>query len=379
MISRLQENERGTDVNRRQGMLPVLLLAAGIAGGMLVAGCSSNGVRQEPIATVNGDPIKVGELREALGVPAGAFAVEDIPRAVKMESLDRLVTARLLAQDGHSRGIDNTPEFQEDLRRNDRTIWIKALVRKEIEAKLKVTGEEIKAEIDKVRKANKGISDAVAAARAVKSLSGRRVQKIQSDLVEAAKKETGAAVDPQAVARIGKGENMPDDAVLASIGEEKILYGDLKEILRGMAPAGARNGPPDPSRDPAMIDNILERELTIRALAVYAKKPGSGLSEGYEAMRRETGRSVLGKMAADDVAGKNVVITDREIEAAYREHAAMIARNGKKIPVAMVAVLKERIRANLLNERGKASVDAYIDELRKKAKITVDDSLLSKV
>ncbi len=181
-----------------------LLLAAGIAGGMFVAGCASKDVRQEAVATVNGEEIKGVELREILGVPAGVFALVDIPVEKKKEALDQLVAVRLLAQEGRVRGIDNTPRYKEALQRNEPLVRIKALVRKEIEAKLKVTPDEVKAEIAKVKEANKGISDADAATRSVKSISDSRVRKIQEDLIAAAKKETAAAVDPEAVARIGK-------------------------------------------------------------------------------------------------------------------------------------------------------------------------------
>ena len=366
-------------MKRLQRKSLILLLAAGIAGGMFVAGCASKDVRQESVATVNGDAIKGTELREFLGVPAGVFAVVDIPVEKKKEALDQLVAARLLAQDGRSRGIDNTPEFKEILQRNDQLVWIKALLRKEVEAKLKVTDEEIKAEIVKVKKTNKGVSDADAAIRAVKSVSGSRIQKIQEDLIATAKKETSAAVDPKAVARIGKEENLPDDVVVASVGNDKILYGDVKKILRGLAPAGAPHGQPDLSRNPGVIGNILDRELTMRALAAYAKKQGGDGSEGYKAMRQEMERFVLRNMVAENVAAKNVEVTNKEIEAAYAEHSATIAQNGKKIPADMVAMLKERIRTALQNEKGKMAVDAYIAELRKKAKITVNDAVLPKV
>ena len=365
-------------MNRLQRKSLMLILAAGIAGGMFVAGCASKDVRQETVATVNGDAIKAAELREFLGVPAGVFAVADIPVEKKKEALDQLVAVRLLAQDGHSRGIDNTPEFKEVLQRNEQLVWIKALLRKEIEAKLKVTNEELKAEIAKIKKSNKGVSDADAALRAVKSVSGSRVQKIQEDLIAVAKKETSAAVDPKAVARIGKEANLPDDVVVASVGDDKILYGDIKKTLRGLAPAGAPPGQPDLSKNPGLVGNILERELTMRSLVAYAKKQAGG-SEGYKAMRQEMERIVLRGMTADNVASKNVEVTDKEIEAAYAEHAATIARDGKKIPVGMVAMLKERIRTAMLNERGKKVIDAYIDELKKKAKITINDSVLPKV
>ena len=363
-------------MDRLQRKSLMLLLAAGIAGGMFVAGCSSKDVRQEAVATVNGDEIKGTELREFLGVPAGVFAVVDIPVETKKEALDQLVAVRLLAQEGRSRGIDNTTEYKEILQRNDPLVRIKALVRMEIEAKLKVTNEEIKAEIAKVKEANKGISDADAATRAVKSVSDSRIRKIQEDLVAAAKKETLAAVDPKAVARIGKEKNVPDNVVLASAGDEKILYGDVKKILRGLSPRGGAHGQPDLSRNPGVIGNILEREMTMRALAAYAKKRGIDGSEGYKSMRLEMERFILRSLVADNVAAGNVEVTDKEIEAAYAEHSATMVQDGKKIPLAMA---KEQIRAALRNEKGTKAIDAYLVELKKKAKITVNDAVLPKV
>jgi hypothetical protein len=117
------------NVNRLRWKFPMPLLAAGIAGGMLVAGCSSKDVRQEAVATVNGEPVKVGELRESLGVPGGVFAVPDVPVERKKGALDQLVVVRLLAQEGRSLGLDNTTEFKEILKRNDPQIRIKALLR----------------------------------------------------------------------------------------------------------------------------------------------------------------------------------------------------------------------------------------------------------
>ena len=363
-------------MNRLQRKSLMLLLVAGIAGGVFIAGCASKDVRQEAVATVNGDPIKGAELREFLGVPAGVFAVVDIPVEKKKEALDQLVAVRLLAQEGRSRGIDNTSQYKEILQRNDQLVRIKALVRKEVEAKLKVTDKEIKAEIAKVKEANKGISDADAAIRAAKSVSGSQVQKIQEDLIAAAKKDTAAAVDPKAVARIGMEENVPDNVVLATAGDEKILYGDVKKILRGLSPGGAPQGKPDLSKNPVLVGNILERELTMRALSAYAKKQGVDGSEGYKTMRQEMERFVLRSLVADDIAAKNVEVTDKEIEAAYAEHSASMVRDGKKVPLAMV---KEQIRAALRNEKGAKAVDAYLVELKKKAKITVDDAVLPKV
>src|SRR5512140_1546971 len=308
------------NVIRLQWKFPILLLAAGIAGGMYVSGCASK-VGQETVATVNGDAIKGGELREALGVPAGVFAVVDIPVEKKKAVLDQLVAVRLLAQEGRSLGIDNTPEYKATVEQNDQLIRIKALMRNEIEAKLKVTDKEIKAEIAKIQEVNKGISGADAAMLAVKSVSEGQIQKIQEDLIAAAKKETSGS----------------DNVVLA------------------------------------------ERDLTMRALAAYAKKQGVEGTEGYKSMRQEMERSILRDMMADKVVAKNVVVTDKEIEADFAKKTASLAPAGTKIPAGMVTMLKERIQAALLREKGKIVIDAYIAELKKKAKITVNDAILPKI
>ena len=314
----------------------MLLLAAGIAGGVFVAGCSGKDVRRETVATVNGEPIRVGELREFLGVPAGVFAVPDIPVERKKEALDQLVAVRLLAQEGRSLGLDNTPEFREILQRKEPLVRIKALLRKEIEAKLKVTDGEMKAEIAKVKKANQGISDADAAERAAKSVSVLRIKKIQTDLLAAAMKETAAAEDPKAMPRTRREEDEPDNVV----------------------PAG--------------------RGLEMRALVAYAKKQGVDDSEGYKSIRQEMERSVLRGMAADNVS-KNAVVTDGEFDAEFARSTEWYTRRGKKVPARAAPKLKEAIRASLLKENRKKVVDEYIAGLRKKAKITVNDAALPKV
>ena len=286
-----------------------------------------------------------------------------------------MVAVRLLAQEGRSLGLDNTSEFRGILQRNDPLVRIRALVRKEIEGKLKVTDEEIKVEIVRVKEKSQGISEADAAMRAVKSVSAIRMKKIQEDLLAAAKKETGAAVDPKAMDRIAREGNVPDNLVLASVGDEKILYSDVRKILGGIAKPGGRDGRPDPSRDPMTVGKIVDRELTIRVLAAYAKKQGVDGSEGYKSVRQETERSVLRSMVADNVL-KNVVVTEGEIAAEYARINEKFARGGKKIPLALV---KEQIGTFLRNEKGKQVVDAYVAGLKGKAKITVNDAVLPKV
>jgi hypothetical protein len=359
-------------VTRLQVRTIAILLAAGIAGGVLTAGCSKTDARKETVATVNGEDIRVVELREMLGAPGGAFAVTYVPVDKKKEALDRLVAGRLLAQDARSRGLDNTPEFREIARQNEPGVRINALFRKEIDAKMKVEDKAVKAEADKIKGANKDISDADASARATKAVADVQLRKIQEDLVATAKKETGATIDQRALDRIAKGERVPDNAVLATAGDDKILYGDLKRIIQA---TGGAPGQMDLEKNPAVLGNVLNREVTMRAVAAYARKQGIDGTEWFKTAKVEMERSVLANMVVDRVVAKDVSVTDKEIEAAYAEHSQMLVRNGKKVPLAEV---KEQLRAYIQNEKRRKAFEEYLAGQKGKAKIAVNDAVLAK-
>jgi competence CoiA-like predicted nuclease len=54
----------------------------------------------------------------------------------------------------------------------------------------------------------------------------------------------------------------------------------------------------------------------------------------------------------------------------------MLVRNGKKVPLSAV---KEQLRGFLQNNKRKKALEDYVQELKNKAKITVNESLLPKV
>ena len=365
-------------MKRGKGRTIAILLVAISAVGAAAAGCARKDVKHEVVATVNGEDIRVVDLRERLGVPAGVFAVTDLPVERKKEGLDRLVAGRLLAQEGRSRGLDNTPEFKEIFRQNEQGALIGALLRKEIEAKVQVDDgdKEVQAEVARLKETKGAESDADILARSKRKVAEARVRKVQEELLSTARKETGATMDNALIGRIGKGESVPDNAVLATAGEEKVLYGDVKKALQGLVKGGGLPGTPDLSRDPGMIANVTERELVGKSLSAYAKKQGIPGTDGYKTARQDLERNILIGMVADNVLAKGATVTDKEIEAAYKEHEKEMVQNGKKVPLAAV---KGQIRDFLLNDRRRKALDAYVAELKAKAKITVNDPVLAKV
>jgi len=366
-------------VKRGNGRTIAILLVAVLAVGAAAAGCAKKDVKQEVVAAVNGEDIRVVDLRERMGVPAGVFAVTEIPVEKKKEALDRLVAGRLLAQEGRSRGLDNTPEFKEIFRQNEQGALIGALLRKEIEAKVKLEDgdKEVQAEVARLKEAKAAESDADILARAKRKVAETRIRKLQEELLATARKETGATLDNAMIGRIGKGESVPDNAVLGTAGEEKVLYGDVKKALQGMVKGGGiPPGAPDLSKDPGMIANIADRELVAKSLSAYAKKQGIPGSDGYKTARQDLERNILIGMVADNVLARAAAVTDKEIEATYKEHEKEMMRDGKKVPLAAV---KGQIRDFLQNDKRRKALDAYVAELKAKAKITVNDAVLAKV
>lgn len=347
--------------------------AALVVAALGLLACSSSDVRNETVALVNGDPIKAGELREFLGYRGGATPAANVPAERKKEALDRLIAGRLLAQEARTRGLDNTEEFRAAVRDNEPDILISALFSREL-SKLKVGETEIRNEAKKLRAADNTLSGKDADARAARAVFERKARGIEEELIASAKKATPGSVDQAAVERIVKGEKVPDDAVLATVGSEKISYGAVRRVLAG-ATAGQHGGQ-DLSRNPVAIGRVLDREVTGKALAAYAGKEGIAGSEWMAAARSNLERSILVSLLAEKVIFPKDAVTDKEVEAAYAEHAATFVRDGKKIPLKEV---REKIRAYLGNEARRKAIEAYIADLRKKAKITINEGPLSKV
>ncbi|MBF8258851.1 MAG: hypothetical protein HW377_1225 [Actinobacteria bacterium] len=356
--------------NYRFGVAAAILAAAVAFGG----GCSTKDVKNEVVATVNGDDVKVAELREFFGSRGGVVAVTNLQVEKKKEGLDRLVAGLLLAQDARAKGLDNTDAFRSVLSANEKGIWINGLLRKEIASRVKIKDSELQEEVKKMRGADNTLSEADAGARAGQAIAEREIRKVEEELIAAAKKDSPATVDMDSIGKIGKRGIVADNAVLATVGGEKITYGQIRKVLQGAAPGP--HGAEGLLRNPTAIQRVVDLEATGIALYAYAKKQGLEGSEWLKSVRGEMERTVLINQLAEKVTAKDASVTDKEVEGAYAEHGQMFIKDGKKIPLAQV---KEQLRAFLGNAKRRRALDDYVESLRNKAKITINEGVLPKV
>ncbi len=359
-------------MNRLSSRVVLFLVIASVA--FALPGCSKRQPDQEVVARVNDDAIDVAELREFLGVQDGATSDAGITEGQKKEALDRLIAGRLLARDARDKGLENTDEYRETVKENERGALITALLRREVASKGKVSEEEVDAEAKKMKANDNTLSDGDAKARARRLISQANLRKVQENLIDDAQKEFPSTIHQEVVDRIGKGEALPDDAVLANAAGDNVTYGavkqELEKVARGM-PGGQ-----DIASNPVAVTRMLKREVMGKSLVAYAKKQGIEGSRWHKITRDDIERTALIDLAVAKIAEGEAPVRDEEVDAYYKENPGMFAQHGKAVPLAKV---REQLRGFLQNEKRKSAINAYIEELKKKAKITVNEKVLGEV
>lgn len=358
----------------RKYLIGGILLVLAAAAAWTSVGCSKPDVAGDVIASIDGDDIKVRELREFLGVRGEGAQASEVSVAQKREALDRLIAGRLLAREAKAKGMDNTEQFRNAAKQNEDAVLISALFEKEAVSKVKVSKGDVKEEAKKLRASDNTLSEDNATLRAGRLVTESKMRKLEEDLVAAARKETPATVNQAELDKLAKGGKVPDETVLATVGGGKITYGEVKVLLKRVS--GGTHGGQDLSTNPVAVARMLDREAIGRALAAHAKKQGIEGSEWEKAARKNMERSLLIDMLAEREIGKATVVSEKEVVEAYSQHGQMFVRDGKKIPLAQI---KEQLRVFLQSEKKKKALESYIGDLRKKTKVTVNEGLFSKV
>ena len=351
-----------------------LLFLAIAAIAFSVSACSKQQPKNETVAEVNGDAIRVTELREFLGMYGGVTPVAGVTAEQKRQALDRLIAGRLLAQDARAQELDNTDEFRNAREKSGQIGLITALLRKEIDSKAKVSREEVQAEAKKIMAADNTLTDNTANIQAGRSISRAKIRKVQEELIDAAKREFPPTIHQEMVDKIVGGGTVPDNAVLATAAGDNITYGDVREDLERST--GGMHGGQSIARNPVAINRILTREATGKSLGAYAKKQGIEGSDWHKITREDVDRTILIDLLAAKIKGEEAPVGDDEVDAYYKAHSEMFVQHGKKVPFGMV---KEQLRGFLRGEKRKSAMNDYIEELKKKATIKVNEKVLGDV
>ena len=351
-------------------VMAVVLIAA------FLGGCSKNDFNKQVVATVNGEEISVLDAREYLGAPAGSFAFDGMQPDQKMMALDQLIGIRLAAQAGKAMGLDNTLEYKNIFEKNEIGVTADALIRRELIKKLKLNEKEMKAEAEKIRKEKAGVTDADATLQASMAIMGRKLREIQKELIETARKETKAAIDNNALELIGKGERIPDNAVLASAGDEKIFFSDVEKVIRETPMLSSYYGQGNPEITRTMVEKVVEQGLILRSLKAYAARHGVEGSREYKTSVLNMERAIIANLMFENVVGTVMQASDEEVRAEYNRRVKEMQNKGQAPPYKEV---KEQLREIVNNFKRQSVFEEYIEKLRNEGTVTVNEDIFQKL
>lgn len=348
---------------------------AALAASFLIGGCSSESAINEPVATVNGTRITVLEVREAIGIPGGLVAASMLEPDQKKKAIDQIVETRLLAAEARAMGYDNTNEFKEILRSSESSIAIKGLFRKELDARGKKLESEIEAAAKALTDKDKNLKPAEARFQAGQSVFDKKLGEIQRELTDAARKAFPDKIESAVIAKIAGGEKVPDNTVVGSVGSDKMTYGEAK-VLVEKAMKGMKHPGKDFTTDEATLGSVIGQDLGHRALTAYAKQQGGEKGRWQDLDRSLLENSILIGLLAEKVIFKGISVTDKEIETAYGEHKDMFTQGGKVLPLADV---RGQIANFIENDKKRKAIEAYLVPLKAKAKVSITESMMSKI
>ncbi|HEY3490953.1 MAG TPA: peptidylprolyl isomerase [Candidatus Deferrimicrobiaceae bacterium] len=350
-------------------------LMLGAVASMLFIGCSSKSAVNETVATVDGKSITVMEVREATGIPGGLVPASTLDKDQKRKLIGQIIETRLLAREARAIGLDNTQEFKDAIRFGESGVAVKGLFRKELDAKGQKVGSEIDAAVKDLMAKDKSLKASDARARASQSVFSAKLSQIQTEITAAARKAFPEKVDTALIARIAKGEDVPDNAAVGQVGSEAMTYGDAK-VLISKATMGAKHAGKDFLRDEKALAGAISQELGDRSLVAYARQQGGDKGPWLELDRTLYENSVLLGLLAEKVIFKDLGVSEKEIENTYNEHKNMFVKDGKLVPLAAV---RDQIVAFLQDQKKRKAVEAFVAPLKGKAKISIVESMLEKV
>ncbi len=347
------------------------------AASVLFSGCTSDESINETVATVNGNRITVMEVREAIGIPGGLVSAPNFDKEQKKKIVEQIAETRILAQEARTQGLDNTKEFKDAVRAGEPGIVIKGLFRKELDARGKKAESEIETAAKGLMAKDNNLKPTDARLQAGQAVFGSKLSQVQTEVSEAARKAFPEKIDTAVIGRIGKGEKVADDTVVGQVGADKITYGEAKVLIeKGMAAGGGQHSGKDFSKDEKALTSVIGQELSNRSLLAYAKQQGGEKGRWLELDRSLLENSVLIGLLAEKVIFKDLVVSDKEIEATYNDHKEMFSKGGKVMPLAEV---RSQIVSFLQDDKKRKAVEAFLAPLKAKAKIVITESLLPKI
>ncbi len=315
--------------------------------------CSS---KEEPkkggaLATVNGENISVKDLREFLGVRAGAHRVFGVPRARMKSALESIIAGRLLASEGRKKGYDKDKAFMKRYEDAKNDLYISSLFREKVGNVVTVTEGQIKDESKKIMEKEKKISEAEALQKATEGLYDKQFKESDNIIVAKAQKKISMKIKDETLKKISSGKTLVDSTAVATVNGDAVTYGEVKEELGNVAGHNVSGL----VKDVNALKAILKRISIKRGLLSYAMKEKVDERETFSQLKKNFENSLLVSLFIEKDLRKGLKVTVEEAKKEYDSHPEMFIQ-GEQVKARHILVKDEKT-ANEVYEKVKKGED----------------------
>ena len=174
-----------------------------------------------------------------------------------------------------------------------------------------------------------------------------------------------------------------DSAVLAKVNRTKITVADFKQQVQDLDPQVQPIITTDAKARKEYLDQIVGYEVALQEAkrlgldkdAEYRKRVATYREEMERKVQEAMKFELLANLVKKELASKITAPTDQEVKEYYTKNITrMRTADGRKVSLEQAApVIKER----MANERQRDAIVDYVNSLKAKAKITIDEKALA--
>jgi parvulin-like peptidyl-prolyl isomerase len=313
-------------MERRIGRMNLHLMVI-IAAICMLPSCSSkvSTSKVQTLATVNGEKVTVRDLREFLGIRAGAYKAFGMPEEKKKSALESLIASKLLAEESRKRGYENDVAFKKRVDEGLEDLYISSLLRERVGSKVHVDEGKIREESKKILEKNKTLGIEVALKQAADKLYGETFREKDKEVVDASEKGVTVKEEEGIFKKISSGAKVNDDTAVASIQGKSVTFGELKKELSAIA--GHNLG--DLAKDEKALRAIISRIKVKRNLYELAVKEKVGEREAFKHLKNNFENSILISLMIEKDIKSKTRVTVEDAKKEYETHPEMFTQKAQ--------------------------------------------------
>jgi peptidyl-prolyl cis-trans isomerase C len=197
---------------------------------------AKSGWPEDTVASVGDEAITFSLLNTMLnssavvGLSIPALGTKDRNQVI-ITLMDKAISANLLYLDARQQGVDQTPVYQQDIKRFEDAVLASLYRDRHLYGDIQVSEEEIQEQFNKTQKEGEEMTEADRTAIEA-SLRNAKLNTLKTRLRSRIREGVTVEIEPD-VLNPDKDEDRTDETVVAKVDTTPVTWGEVKEMMQG--------------------------------------------------------------------------------------------------------------------------------------------------